>query len=66
MNPLCPFYEIFMRRVLECRWMHSILHMIGTAYLVLLEALFGIGIAGSTVVLILSFWDDMKTILGHH
>lgn len=35
-------------------------------FLILLETLFGIGLIGSTIVLLLSFWADVETILGRH
>jgi len=46
--------------------MYLVLHIFVKTLLDLLEALFGIGLIGSTVVLILSFWDDMETIFGRH
>ena len=46
--------------------MQATMHILVKTGLDMLETLFGIGLVGSTVVLILSFWDDMQTILGRH
>jgi hypothetical protein len=46
--------------------MQATLHIFVKTGLDVLEGLFGIGLIGSTVVLILSFWDDVGTILGRH
>jgi hypothetical protein len=46
--------------------MQATLHIFVKTALDMLEVLFGIGLIGSTVVLVLSFWDDMQTILGRH
>lgn len=52
--------------MLEWMHMHSALQIVVKTFLESLEALFGIGLLGSTVVLVLSFWDDVETILGRH
>ncbi len=46
--------------------MQATLHIVVKTALDMLETLFAIGLVGSTVVLILSFWDDVETILGRH
>ena len=46
--------------------MQATLHIFVKTALDMLEGLFAIGLIGSAVVLILSFWDDMGTILGRH
>ena len=46
--------------------MHATLHIFVKTLLELLETLFGIGLIGSVIVLVMSFWDDMETILGRH
>jgi len=46
--------------------MYFALHIFVKTFLDILEVLFGIGLIGSTIVLILSFWDDVGTILGRH
>ncbi len=46
--------------------MLSVLRMLAKPFMELLETLFGVGLIGCISVLILSFWDDVQTILGRH
>ena len=55
-----------MPRGLEWECMHSTIYFALNVFLVGLETLFGIGLIGCTIVLLMSFWDDVKTILGQH
>ena len=40
-------------------------HLLFGAFLWFVTALFMIGIAGTTIVLIITGWEDIKTIAGH-
>jgi preprotein translocase subunit Sss1 len=46
--------------------MQATLHIFVKTALDMLEGLFAIGLIGSTIVLIMSFWDDVGTIMGRH
>ncbi|MDT8067820.1 MAG: hypothetical protein ROO76_06590 [Terriglobia bacterium] len=55
-----------MARVLEWNQMVAAIHIVVKWFLLGISTLFGIGVVGSTIVLILSFWEDLKTVLGHN
>lgn len=48
----------------ETRMSH-LLHLLFSIYTSVLAILFLIGASGSTIVLLLSFWEDAKVLTGH-
>lgn len=45
--------------------MNHLLHVLFSDFIKLVTLLFMIGVGGCLVVLVMTFWEDLKTIAGH-